>query len=139
MNKHIPPEDAISFTDELVVGPEHLDALQHVNNVVYLQWVNDISEKHWNMLSDEGLRKKYFWVVLRHELDYLQQAMLGERVQVLTWVGESEGVRSVRYVQMTSGAKTLLRAKSTWCLIDAATLRPCRIKEDVLGVLSKAK
>ena len=131
------PENSISHTEELVVGKKHLDALHHVNNVVYLQWVNDISETHWNLLAGEKLRKKYFWVVLRHELDYLQQAVLGDQVQIHTWVGESEGVRSVRYVETRVGSKVLLRAKSTWCLIDAKTLRPSRIQQDVLELLSK--
>ena len=47
--------------------------MNHVNNVVYLQWVNDISEKHWNWLASPELRAKYFWVVLRHEIDYLNE------------------------------------------------------------------
>ena len=131
----VAPENSISYTEELIVDKGHLDALQHVNNVVYLQWVNDVSEKHWNILSSEELRKKYFWVVLRHELDYVHQAVLGDQVQIHTWVGESEGVRSVRYVEMRVGSKVLLKARSTWCLIDAKTLRPSRIQQDVLDVL----
>ena len=133
----VAPENSISHVETLVVGKEHLDALEHVNNVVYLQWVNDISEKHWNLLAGEDLREKYFWVVLRHELDYLRQAVLGDRVVIHTWVGDSEGVRSVRFVEMRVGSRTLLKAKSTWCLIDAKTLRPSRIQQDVLQVLSR--
>ncbi len=110
--------------------------MNHVNNVVYLQWVNDISEKHWNRLASPGLRSKYFWVVLRHEIDYLNQARLGDEIRMVTWVGESRGVRSVRHVHMSAGEKELIRASSTWCLIDSTTQRPTRIKEDILSLLT---
>lgn len=130
-------EDKISYSHKIRVGESDLDSLNHVNNVVYLQWVNDISEKHWNLLADENLRKKYFWVVLRHEIDYLSQAVLGDEITVMTWVGASKGVRSVRHVEMFLGEKPLIRASSTWCLIDAQTLRPTRIREDVLSLLTR--
>ena len=130
-------EGKISYSHEILVGKSDLDNLNHVNNVVYLKWVNDISEKHWNLLADEDLRKKYFWVVLRHEIDYLNQALLGDKIKVVTWVGDSKGVRSVRHVEMFVGEKPLVRASSTWCLIDAKTLRPTRIREDVLSLLTR--
>ena len=130
-------EDKISYSHKIRVGKSDLDSLDHVNNVVYLQWVNDISEKHWNLLADENLRKKYFWVVLRHEIDYLSQAVLGDEITVVTWVGSSKGVRSVRHVEMFIGDKPLVRASSTWCLIDAKTLRATRIREDILSLLTR--
>lgn len=131
----IPPNTA-SFSYELVVTDEHIDTLAHVNNVVYLKWVNDISERHWNRLAGKELKKKYFWVVLRHELDYLNQAVLSDRLLLRTWVGKSKGVKSIRHVEIYKGDILLLRAASIWCLIDAATLRPVRIKEDVLRILN---
>lgn len=130
-------EEKITYSHNIQVGKNDLDSLDHVNNVVYLQWVNDISEKHWNLLADEELRSKYFWVVLRHEIDYLRQAVLGDEIEVVTWVGASKGVRSVRHVEMFVDGKPLIRASSTWCLIDAKTLRPTRIREDVLGLLTR--
>ena len=133
-------EKRISYSHKVRVVESDLDALNHVNNVVYLQWVNDISEEHWNLLADEELRKKYFWVVLRHEIDYLSQAVLGDQIKVVTWVGASKGVRSVRHIEMFiedgDENKPLIRASSTWCLIDAKTLRPTRIREDVLDLLT---
>lgn len=133
----IQPENSISHEYSFRVQKKDLDALNHVNNVVYLQWINDISQQHWNLLADEDLRQKYFWVVLRHEIDYLSQAVLGDEIRMVTWVGESKGVRSVRHVHMFLGDKPLTRASSTWCLVDAATLRPTRIKDDILRILSR--
>lgn len=129
------PADAISYSYNQTVDASHLDDLLHVNNVVYLQWVNDISEKHWNILAGEELRTKYFWVVLRHELDYFREAKLDDELTISTWVGQSKGVKSVRHVEIYKGDILLLKAASTWCLIDAITQRPTRIKDDILKIL----
>ena len=133
--KDFPPNDTVSYQHSFLVEANHLDALNHVNNVVYLQWVNDISEKHWEILSNELLNSKYFWVCLRHEIDYLNQAILGDEITVFTWVGESAGVRSIRNVHIYKGDILLTKIKSTWCLIDKKTLKPTRIKQDILDVL----
>ena len=128
-------QDQVSYSYTLRVEESHIDNLLHVNNVVYLQWVNDISEKHWNKLVSSELKEKYFWVVLRHELDYLNQAVLHDELTIKTWVGESRGVKSVRHVEIYKGESLLLRASSTWCLIDAKTLKPTRVKDDILNTL----
>ena len=135
--RDLPPTDTVSYQHSFPVEASHLDALNHVNNVVYLQWVNDISEKHWELLSNDSLNSKYFWVCLRHEIDYLHQAVLGDEITVFTWIGESVGVKSVRNVHIYKGDILLTKIKSTWCLIDAKTFKPTRIKEDILEVLIK--
>lgn len=128
-------QNTVSYSYTLKVKESDIDTLFHVNNVVYLQWVNDISEKHWNKLSAGELKGKYFWVVLRHELDYLNQAVLHDELTLVTWIGESRGAKSVRHVEIYKGETVLLKAASTWCLIDAKTLKPTRIKSDILDTL----
>ena len=51
----------------------------------------------------QRLDKNYFWVVIRHEVDYINQAVLGNMITIFTWVGESRGVKSVRHVQIQKG------------------------------------
>ena len=131
------PKGTVSYQHTFYVDKKHIDTLNHVNNVVYLQWVNDISEKHWDILSDENINSKYFWVCLRHEIDYLDQAILGDEITVFTWIGETKGVKSVRNVSIYKQDTLLTKIRSTWCLIDAKTLKPTRIKEDILKVLIK--
>lgn len=137
--KNFPPENTVSHQYSFKVIQKDIDSLNHVNNVVYLQWINDISEKHWNLITNETLEQHYFWMVLRHEIDYVHQAFLGDEITICTWVGEIQGAKSVRNVHIYKGDDVLVKGKSTWCLIDAKTLRPTRIKEDVLGVLSVKK
>lgn len=133
------PADSVSYSYTQIVDQSHLDDLMHVNNVVYLKWVNDISEKHWDLLAGKELKSKYFWVVLRHELDYFREAKLDDELIISTWVGQSQGVKSVRHVEIHKKDTLLLKAASTWCLIDAKTQRPTRIKNDILRILEPEK
>ena len=94
------PENTVSHSYTVKVEAHHIDVLNHVNNIVYLQWVNDASEKHWAILSNDEINSKYFWVCLRHEIDYIGQAFLGDEITIQTWVGESKGVKSIRYVNI---------------------------------------
>lgn len=133
------PKDPNAYSFRLKVQVEDIDVLNHVNNVVYLKWVNEASERHWAVLSNDEINAKYFWVCLRHEIDYVGEAYLGDEVKVKTWVGDSHGVKSIRHVEIYKGDKLLSRSASTWCLIDVKTQRPTRIREDILELLASSK
>jgi len=126
-----------TFTFELSVVSEDIDTLNHVNNVVYLKWINLAATKHWAQLSKNRFTEIYSWVALRHEIDYLKPAFLGDFIKVETWIGESAGVKSIRYVEIYANNKLLAKAKTTWVLLDAKTMRPRRIQEDILSVLEQ--
>ena len=123
------------FIETLKVREEHLDSLRHVNNQIYLQWVNDIAKSHWAYLTSGKFDQRYFWVIRRHEIDYLRQALLNDELSIVTWVGETEGVWSVRHVQIKRGEELLVDVKTTWILIDKVNNRPVRISPEVLEVL----
>jgi acyl-CoA thioester hydrolase len=117
-----------TYLHPLIILPGDIDELGHVNNVVYLRWVQEASAAHWSTLADEQVRRENLWVVLRHEIDYSQAAIPGDELHAETWVGETEGVRSVRHVNILNrSGKLLASAKTTWCLIDAKTGRPKRV------------
>ncbi|MCU0358359.1 MAG: acyl-CoA thioesterase [Cyclobacteriaceae bacterium] len=121
------------YRKEIIVQHKDLDELNHVNNVVYLQWVQDIASAHWQTLATEDMLKKYSWVVLKHEIEYFGQAFLNDHLQVSTWVDSSEGFRSIRQAEFhhTGTKKLLVRARTTWCLLDSTTLRLKRIEQDI--------
>ncbi len=123
------------YTFEIKVTPDMIDELNHVNNMVYLRWVNLAATKHWELLSKNKFNDCYSWVALRHELDYLKPAFLDDIVTVKTWVGETQGVKSTRYVELFVNNILLAKAKTIWCLLDAKTMRPKRIQDDMLWVL----
>ena len=127
------------FEIELIVLPEHLDALQHVNNVVYVQWMQDIASKHWNSYSSAELNEKILWVARHHEIDYLAQSFLHDPLLMKTWTGDYSGVAWDRHYEIIrkSDNKKIISAKSVWILLDKKTFKPKRVDEEVLNVLSE--
>jgi len=120
------------FRHPLHIKSSDIDTLGHVNNVVYLRWVQEAAEAHWNSLTSKSERTELAWVVIRHEIDYYQSAKITDDLYALTWVEASEGVKSIRIVEIfTPHEKLLAKSRTTWCLIDAKTQRPKRISDEI--------
>lgn len=114
--------------------PEHIDELGHVNNAVYLIWAQDIAVAHWQAVSSESLRQSFVWVALRHEIDYRDQVLEGESVEIRTWLGAAAGPRFDRHVDIRKpGAKRpSAKVLTQWCLIDASSRKPRRVGPEIL-------
>ena len=117
------------FSHQITAGPEHIDILGHVNNAVWVQWIQDLAVAHWEAVAAPEYVEAYIWVVIRHEIDYLRPALEGDIVTGKTWVEEPpRGARFDRYMEFTGeDGKTLVRAKTTWAMIDRKTGRPLRV------------
>jgi len=124
------------FETKYTVKPAHIDELNHVNNVVYLQWIQDIANLHWTQLKRGVDTTAYVWVVIRHEIDYIGQALLGDRIVAKTWVGKTGGIRSIRQVEFYKNNKLIVRAQTTFCLVNAKTFKPTRITDQILMMLA---
>ena len=122
------------YTVNHQVQQHEIDNLNHVNNVVYLQWINDVSIKHWHSLSTKAIREKYIWVAIRHEINYLKPAFLDEEITIKTWVSTLEGVKSIRKVEIYRSEVLLAKSETTWCLLDAKTQRITRITDELFGL-----
>lgn len=123
------------FEQKHIVTPEEIDEYNHVNNVVYVQWMQNISDAHWKELSKNVENIDYVWFVIRHEVDYKNQAVLGDEVTLRTWVGKTEGIRSIRHFEMYKGETLLVKSQTTFCLLDANTKKPKRITKEVTNLL----
>ena len=121
------------FTYELTVPPAAIDELNHVNNVVYLQWCLDAAEAHWLQNTSEDIREKYVWVVLNHFISYKNPSFEGDKLQVDTWIASYDGVKSEREYRIIrpKDGKTIIEAKTLWCFIDAKTHRPLKIPKKI--------
>lgn len=119
------------YSKVIDVLPEHLDERNHVNNVVYLQWVQDISKEHWMSKTNDDINSKMFWVVRNHHLEYRKQAVLGDQLIIKTFVKSYKGPFSERVVQFYLSDELAVESSSNWCLIDADTSKPMRIPEDL--------
>jgi len=121
-----------------IVVEDDLDELKHVNNVRYVQWIQDISKEHWVTKASEEMRNSVLWVVMNHNITYKNAAVLDDEIKVTTHIESSRGATSVRVVEMHN-AKTnqlLLRSKTEWCLLNAKTLKPTRISENIKHIFS---
>jgi len=127
------------FELEITVTAEDIDSLNHVNNVVYVQWMDTVAFKHWAFLTYKNPLPEYVWVVLKHEVEYLKQAVLGDVITVKTWVGETKGFKSERLMEFYKQNQLLVKAKTIWGMLDAKSSKPSRIRENVLKVLQPAK
>jgi acyl-CoA thioester hydrolase len=127
------------FEHNFLVTTKDIDDLNHVNNVVYVKWMDEVAFEHWSFLTKENPLPEYIWVVLRHEIDYIKQAVLGDKIIVKTWVGETKGFKSERYMEFYKNDDLLLKAKTVWGMLAAKTYKPVRIRENVLKVLQPSK
>ena len=123
------------FELEFVAAPEHIDELGHVNNAVWVQWIQTIAVAHWHSVCDPAHHDAYFWVVVRHEIDYLRAAFEGDRILGRTWVGEApKGARFDRLVEFVGAdGKTCVRARTSWAIIDRTSGRPIRVPPEVIA------
>jgi acyl-CoA thioester hydrolase len=122
-----------SFEMVVSVLPEDIDEQNHVNNAVYLRWVQEVATAHWCAVATADAQENIGWVVLRHEIDYKTPACLGDEIVLRTWVGKSTRLRFERFTEIRrSGDDQLLsNARTLWCPINAQTARPTRVPAEV--------
>jgi acyl-CoA thioester hydrolase len=126
------------YTQEVTVTEAHLDELQHVNNVQYLQWVQDIAGAHWQSLIANSKETYGLWVVRSHHIEYKRQAKLGDTLLIETHVALTEGFLSERKVRFyLTGTKTHVAQCSTqWCYLDPASQKLLRIPQNIRTLFS---
>jgi acyl-CoA thioester hydrolase len=110
---------------------DDIDFMGHVNNARYLNWVQDAVLAHWNSLAPPDAVAKYLWVALKHEITYRKPAFLDDQVMASVVLEKVQGARSFYQTLIKRGEDVLAEVKSSWCCIDAETLRPARIAADI--------
>lgn len=121
------------FKQQFSVPASAIDTLEHVNNVTYLQWCLDAAEAHWLLKTSELQREQFVWVVLNHFITYKNPSFLGEELEVQTWIENYSGVKSERQYKIIrlKDRKTIVEAKTLWCLLDAKSFRPTKITSEI--------
>jgi len=110
-----------------------IDEQNHVNNTVYLRWVQEVATAHWQAIAGSEAQEGIGWVVLRHEIDYKAPACLGDDLILRTWVGKATRLTFERFTEIlrSSDGQLLSKARTLWCPINAQTGRPVRVPVDV--------
>ncbi len=121
------------FTLTFTADAAHIDVMGHVNNAVWVQWMEAIATAHWEALAAPEHRARYAWVVTRHEIDYRGNIGLGESVTAETFIPDPpSGVRFDRRVDFRNAAgKVIVSARTTWAMIEIASGRLCRVPPEV--------
>ena len=124
---------------ELSIFAHHddIDALGHVNNTVYIRWVQQAAIAHWQALATDDMQKDIVWMVLRHEIDYRSAARAGDSIILKTWIGSAEGLRFDRHTEILNADRKLLaQARTVWCPIDPQSGRPKKVTAEVRKMFS---
>lgn len=122
----------MTTTKTFTAAPEDIDELGHVNNAVWVRWIQDVALGHWYAQALPEHVEAYIWVVVRHEIDYRGNLKVGESVEGRTWIPEPPtGAKFNRHVAFVKDGKTLVEAKTTWAIIDKKTQRILRVPKDV--------
>ncbi|PKB19218.1 acyl-CoA thioester hydrolase [Novosphingobium kunmingense] len=127
MNKASPHTFAIA------VDPGDIDFMGHVNNASYLRWVQDAVIDHWRSLAPAEAVAQHMWVALKHEITYLRPTFLDDEVIATVLLERFQGARAFYETVIRRGEDVLAEVKSSWCCIDAATLRPTRLARDIVA------
>jgi len=121
------------FELRITATRDDIDELGHVNNAVWVRWIQDIATAHWRAVAPAEHQDAYIWVVTRHEIDYLRAVLPGETVTGRTWVPDApRGARFDRHMEFVGDdGKPRVRAKTTWAILDKASGRPLRVPPEV--------
>jgi len=123
------------FEIAITAGDEHIDELGHVNNAVWVRWMEEVAVTHWRSVASPEHNEAYFWVVVRHEIDYLRAVLEGERITARTWAGDQpQGAKFDRHIEFTGeDGKVRVRSRTDWAIIDKASGRPIRVPPEVVA------
>jgi acyl-CoA thioester hydrolase len=131
---------------EIKVTADLVDGNGHVNNVVYIQWMQDAAVRHAQIsgCTRASLSLGATWVVRTHHVEYLRPAFAGDTITVLTWVANFRKVRSLRkYKIIRAGNDAIVaEAETDWVFVDAKSGRPRKIPDGIrktLPVVSKER
>jgi acyl-CoA thioester hydrolase len=113
------------------VTEEDIDFMGHVNNASYLKWVQVAVLSHWRQIAPTEAVNELLWVALRHDITYRRPTFLGDDVVAAVLLEKIEGARAFYRTVISRGEDVLAEVKSSWCCVNAQTLRPVRLARDV--------
>lgn len=126
-----------TYSKTITIPSSAIDENGHVNNVVYVQWMQDIAIEHYASIGGiEAQGADATWVVRQHSVEYLLPAFEGEEIEIRTWVEDIRKVRSLRkyeFVRISDG-KTLVKGETDWVFVETSTGRPKAIPQEVSKV-----
>jgi acyl-CoA thioester hydrolase len=121
------------FRHSVAIDPSDIDHMGHVNNAVYLKWVQDAVVDYWRSVAPPDAVASHLWVALKHEITYRRPTFLDDVVVAEVIAEKVEGARAFFSTVVRRGEEVLSEIKSCGCCLDAASLRPARLAREITG------
>ena len=122
-----------AYQHPIGIRPDDIDHMGHVNNSVYLKWVQDAVVEYWRDVAPPDAVAKHLWVALKHEISYRRPAFLDDAVVADVIADRMQGARAFFTTVIKRGEDVVAEVKSVWCCLDAASQRPARLAKDVIA------
>ena len=120
------------YQHSIAIEPTDIDHMGHVNNAVYLRWVQEAVVQYWETVAPPDAIARHLWVALKHEISYLRPAFLGDGVIAEVAAQRAQGARTFFSTLFRRGEEVIAEVNSSWCCLDAQTLRPARLAREVV-------
>jgi len=131
-----------TYSKIIIIPQSAIDENGHVNNVTYVQWMQDIAVEHYASIGGiESQGPDATWVVRSHRVEYFLPAFIGEEIEIRTWVENIQRVRSLRMYEFVRKAdgKMLVKGETDWVFVNVKSGRPLAIPEAVLNIFTRSK
>ena len=122
---------AATYHYPIGILPADIDHMGHVNNSVYLKWVQDAVVRYWETLAPPEAVARHLWVALSHEINYRRPAFLDDVVVADVIANRVEGAKAFFTTVIKRGKEVVAEVTSSWCCLDAVSRRPARLARDI--------
>ena len=123
---------AIPHRFRVGIDSDDIDFMGHVNNASYLKWVQAAVLDHWHALAPSEAVGQHLWVALKHEITYRRPAFIDDDVIATVLLEKVQGARAFYETVIRRGEEVLAEVKSSWCCLDATTMRPARLAREII-------
>ena len=126
------PVNSATYAFPVAIEPADIDFMGHVNNAIYLEWVQEAVVRHWRHFASAEDVLRHLWVATKHEITYCKPAFLDDEIVATVELKEVRGPRAFYETIVRRGAEILAEVRSSWCCVDAETHRPVRIGKSII-------
>ena len=116
------------------ITPADIDHMGHVNNSIYLKWVQEAVVRYWEKVAPAEAVARHLWVALKHEIEFRRPTFLDDAVVADVIADRVQGARALFTTVIKRGEEVVAEVKSTWCCLDAGSMRPARLAKDVIAL-----
>ena len=121
------------FRHQVAITPADIDHMGHVNNSVYLRWVQDAVVDYWQSVAPPEAVARHLWVALKHEITFRKPTFMQDVVVAEVIAEKVEGAKAFFTTIVKRGEEVLSEVQSCWCCLDASSMRPARLARDVIS------